>query len=90
LLADHQTTGGYPKIATIVSADLPVVGRRRPGDRLRFVGVTVETAEALCRDAERQLAELVTALDPVTERQGIDLGSLYGDNLISGVVTGLE
>ncbi len=90
LLADHQTTGGYPKIATVVSADLPVVGRRRPGDRLRFVGVTVETAEALCRDAERQLAELVTALDPVTERQGIDLGSLYGDNLISGVVTGLE
>jgi hypothetical protein len=52
--------------------------------------VTVEAAEALCRDAERQLAELVTALDPVTERQGIDLGSLYGDNLISGVVTGLE
>jgi allophanate hydrolase len=90
LLADHQTTGGYPKIATVVSADLPVVGRRRPGDRMRFVGVTVETAEALCRDAERQFAELVTALDPVTERQGIDLGSLYGDNLISGVVTGLE
>jgi len=90
LLADHQTTGGYPKIATVVSADLPVLGRRRPGDRLRFVAVTVEAAEALCRDAERQLAELVTALDPVTERQGIDLGSLYGDNLISGVVTGLE
>ena len=90
LLADHQTTGGYPKIATVVSADLPVLGRRRPGDRLRFVAVTVEAAEALCRDAERQLAELVTALDPVTERQGIDLGSLYGNNLISGVVTGLE
>jgi len=90
LLADHQTTGGYPKIATVVSADLPVVGRRRPGDALRFVAITVETAEALCRDAERRLVELVTALDPVTERQGIDLGSLYGDNLISGVVTGLE
>ena len=90
LLADHQTTGGYPKIATVVSADLPVLGRRRPGDRLRFVAVTVEAAEALCRDAERQLAELITALDPVTERKGADLGSLYGDNLISGVVTGLE
>ena len=36
LLADHQTTGGYPKIATVISADLPVVGRRRPGDPIRF------------------------------------------------------
>jgi allophanate hydrolase len=53
LLADHQTTGGYPKIATVVSADLPVVGRRRPGDTLRFTAVTVEAAEELCRDAER-------------------------------------
>ena len=90
LLADHQTTGGYPKIATVVSADLPVVGRRRPGDALRFVAVTVEAAEALCRDAERRLAELIARLEPVADRAGIDLGSLYGDNLISGVVTGVE
>jgi biotin-dependent carboxylase-like uncharacterized protein len=90
LLADHQTTGGYPKIATVVSADLPVVGRRRPGDALRFVAVNVETAEALCRDAERQFVELVTALEPVSQRSGINLSSLYGGNLISGVVTGYE
>jgi UPF0271 protein len=90
LLGDHQTTGGYPKIATVVSADLPVVGRRRPGDALRFVAVAVEVAEALCRDAERRLAELIARLEPVADRAGIDLGSLYGDNLISGVVTGVE
>jgi biotin-dependent carboxylase-like uncharacterized protein len=90
LLADHQTTGGYPKIATVVSADLPVVGRRRPGDALRFVAITVETAEALCRDAERRLVELVAALEAVPQRNGIDLGSLYGGNLISGVVSGFE
>jgi 5-oxoprolinase (ATP-hydrolysing) subunit C len=47
LLADYQTTGGYPKIATVVSADLPAVGRRRPGDALRFAAVTVEAAEEL-------------------------------------------
>ncbi len=90
LLADHQTTGGYPKIATVVSADLSVVGRRRPGDALRFVAVNAETAEALCRDAERQFVELVTALEPVRQRNGINLSSLYGGNLISGVVTGYE
>jgi len=90
LLADHQTTGGYPKIATVVSADLPVVGRRRPGDALRFAAVTIEAAEELCRAAERQLAQLVAGLEPVTDREGVDVGSLYGGNLISGVVTGLE
>jgi len=90
LLADHQTTGGYPKIATVVSADLPIVGRRRPGDAVRFVAVTVEAAEELCRAAERQFAELAAGLEPVPPRAAINVGSLYGDNLISGVVSGLE
>lgn len=90
LLADHQTTGGYPKIATAVSADLPVIGRRRPGDPVRFAAVTVETAEALCRDEARRLAELVAALEPVPERSRVDLASLYGENLVSGVVSAVE
>ena len=90
LLADHQTTGGYPKIATVISADLPVVGRRRPSDTLRFAAVTVETAEALCRDAERRLTEMLTRLEPVPDRAGIDIESLYDGNLISGVVSGLD
>jgi allophanate hydrolase len=90
LLADHQTTGGYPKIATVISADLPAVGRRRPGDTLRFAAVTVETAEALCRDAERRLIGMLTRLELVTARAGIDLRSLYDANLISGVISGLD
>ena len=90
LLADHQTTGGYPKIATVISADLPIVGRRRPGNTLRFAAVTVETGEALCRDAECRLTEMVARLEPVPDRPAIDLGSLYDGNLISGVVSGLD
>ena len=90
LLADHQTTGGYPKIATVISADLPVVGRRRPGDRLRFAAVTVEIAEELCRAAECHLAELAAKLEPIPDHPAIDLGSLYDGNLISGVVSGVE
>jgi biotin-dependent carboxylase-like uncharacterized protein len=90
LLADHQTTGGYPKIATVISADLPVVGRRRPGDLMRFAVVTVEEAEALCRAEERRFAELVAALEPVPSRNGVDLASLYAGNLISGVVSGVD
>ena len=90
LLADHQTTGGYPKIATVISADLPVVGQRRPGDTLRFIAIGVEGAEELCRAEERRLADLVNALESVTQRPRIDLGSLYDGNLISGVVSGLD
>ena len=90
LLADHQTTGGYPKIATVVSADLPVVGRRRPGDRLRFAAVDVAAAERLARDAEREIAALIASFEPVADGAGIDLARLYAGNLISGVVSARE
>ena len=89
LLADHQTTGGYPKIATVISADLPVVGRRRSGDAIRFVAVSIETAEGLYREQERWVAELIAGLEPLP-RNRLDLTSLYGNNLISGVTTGIE
>ena len=90
LLADHQTTGGYPKIATVISTDLPVVGRRRRGDALCFVAVTIEAAEELGRAEERRLAEFVAALEPVPASHTVDVASLYRGNLISGVVSGLE
>ena len=90
LLADHQTTGGYPKIATVISADLPVVGRRRPGDTIRFVPVPVAEAEQLTRDQEHRLAALIASIEPVTGDGNIDLATLYAGNLISGVVTATE
>jgi len=90
LLADHQTTGGYPKIATVISADLPVVGRRHPGDAIRFAAVSIDEAEQLARDEERHLAALVASFEAVTTGGGIDLASLYAGNLISGVVTATE
>ena len=52
LMVDHQTTGGYPKIATVISADIPVVGRRKPGRPIRFVAVDVTEAESLRREQE--------------------------------------
>jgi biotin-dependent carboxylase-like uncharacterized protein len=90
LLADHPTPGGYPKIATVVSADLPVVGRRRPGDRLAFRAVAIEEAEALSRQARKSLDALLRSLEPLSARTPIDLDSLYGENLISGVVSGRD
>jgi biotin-dependent carboxylase-like uncharacterized protein len=90
LLADHQTTGGYPKIATVISADLPRLARCRPGDPLRFVSVELEAAEEMCREAEREFARLIAALEPAPSEIELNIGSLYGENLISGVITGFE
>ncbi|MTH33657.1 allophanate hydrolase [Paracoccus limosus] len=51
LLADHQTTGGYPKIATVLDCDLDGFVQLRPGDALGFRAVTPEQAVALARTA---------------------------------------
>jgi allophanate hydrolase len=88
LLADHQTTGGYPKIATVISADLSAVGRRRPGDKLRFEAVSVAEAEQLARDEEQRLTQLIASFEAVGG--GIDAETLYAGNLISGVVSATE
>ena len=44
LHVDHQTTGGYPVIATVISADLPLLAQARPGDTVRFRPVDPEEA----------------------------------------------
>jgi allophanate hydrolase len=62
LMADHQTTGGYPKIATVVSADLPLVARRRPGRTIRFAAIEVEEAERLRAAQETALTRELNAL----------------------------
>jgi allophanate hydrolase len=49
LMADHQTTGGYPVIATVIGADVPLIAQRAPGDRIAFEIVEIETAERAWR-----------------------------------------
>ncbi len=88
LLNDRQTAGGYAKIATVISADLPRAGRLRPGDRLSFRAVAVEEAEALRRRQEEAVAGWIRGIRPVRPAGGIDLEALYGGNLVSGVVDG--
>ena len=49
MLADHQTTGGYAKIATVISADLPSLAQLRPGQRVCFTFVTPSRAVQAAR-----------------------------------------
>lgn len=45
MLSDRQTTGGYTKIATVISADFRILGQLKAGDRVRFQKVSVSTAQ---------------------------------------------
>jgi biotin-dependent carboxylase-like uncharacterized protein len=49
LMADHQTAGGYPVVATVVSASLPIAAQLLPGDELRLADITVERAQKMRR-----------------------------------------
>jgi biotin-dependent carboxylase-like uncharacterized protein len=62
LLADHQTTGGYPKIATVISADLDGFAQLRPQDTVRFHAISPDAAVALVRQRHRRHAEYLGRL----------------------------
>jgi antagonist of KipI len=52
LFIDHQTTGGYPKIANVIAADFHGLGQLRPGDAVAFVEVSLEAAHELLMEQE--------------------------------------
>ena len=56
LFVEQQTTGGYPKIANVISADFHSLGQLRPRDEVRFERVDWETARSLLREQEELLA----------------------------------
>lgn len=85
LMADAQTTGGYPKIATVISADLPVLGVRSAGRQVRFQLVSREEAIEIRRAEHQKLLNAIGDLRPVSEAGGLDLDALYSQNLIDGV-----
>lgn len=58
LMADRQTTGGYPTIAQVTAADLPMVAQLKPGDEIHFEMVTLDQAHAALR-AQRDKLEAV-------------------------------
>jgi biotin-dependent carboxylase-like uncharacterized protein len=61
LLVDRQTTGGYTKIATVISVDIARLGQSRPGHRVRFRRVTLDEAHAAVREERTRLDAAVAA-----------------------------
>lgn len=58
LMADHQTTGGYAKIATVISTDLPLLAQVRPKDKIVFEKITAKKAEKLVREEKEYFDNL--------------------------------
>ena len=86
LLADRQTIGGYPKIATVISADLPALARLPIGAKLSFEPVTMDDAVAARRRLLAEIGSISGKIVPLT-RAGMDT-RLRDVNLISGIVDG--
>lgn len=53
LLSDRQTTGGYPKIATVASVDIPKLVQRKTDHKIRFTAISVQEAQKLYREEEK-------------------------------------
>ncbi len=87
LMADRQTTGGYPKIATVISADLRRLAQRRPGDVVRFEPVDLGVAREAAFQQARQLAQLPDRVRPLA---GIESDRLISANLAGEAIDALR
>lgn len=84
LLADHQTTGGYPKIATIISVDQDIMAQKRVADVVRFIETDVGDAIAIARQRHLQIDMMK---EEILGNRASFIHKLWSSNLISGVVS---
>lgn len=66
MMADRQTTGGYAKIATVITQDISLLAQCPPGVKLRFVQCDVETAQALRIAGRRNIEALIRRFQHMT------------------------
>ncbi len=90
LRADRQTVGGYPRIAHVISADIPAAGRLRPGDAIRFAAVGMAEAVAARASLEQAITQFGVRIDDRGGIPEIDDAALMAENLVSGVFVGDE
>lgn len=69
MLADRQTTGGYTKIATVISPDLWKIAQAKPEDSIKFKAIPVEEAQKAYIDYRKSLLALPRLLLPGSRRQ---------------------
>ena len=61
LMADHQTAGGYPRVAHVITAHLSMLAQMRPGEKINFNMTDIKTAEELLIKQQQHLLQLQNA-----------------------------
>jgi allophanate hydrolase len=87
LLAECQTIGGYPRIASVIPADLPKIAQAAPGTEMRFELLTLEEADATALSYKAMLKHLTSMCAPMI-RDPHDIADLLRYQLISGATPG--
>jgi biotin-dependent carboxylase-like uncharacterized protein len=89
LLTECQTMGGYPRIGTVIGADLPRIAQLPLGGRVQFTLISVEEADRLFRTPAQMIAEAKTRVAPLV-RDPHEISDLLGYQLIGGVTSGQD
>lgn len=88
LMRDRGTTGGYPKIATVIRPDLGLLAQRRAGQTIRFAAISIEDAQV----EARRFAEMLQSLPARLQRaqSGPNLDALHDANLAGHAVNAID
>jgi biotin-dependent carboxylase-like uncharacterized protein len=88
LMRDRGTTGGYPKIATVIGPDLGLLAQRRAGEHVRFTEIGIEEAQ----EEARRFAEVIKSLPNRLQafQSGPNLEALHGANLAGHAVSAFD
>ena len=89
LMAECQTTGGYPRIGTVLPCDLPRVAQAPAGTSLRFAFVTLEEGAAIQARANSDLAKLPAAATPLV-RDPSTMQDLLSYQLVDGAISAMH
>ncbi len=79
LMADRGTTGGYTKIATVITVDIPILAQTLPGNAVTFHAVTVEEAHRLLREKEEAIAQFRAHVELASQAQESAIRVLVDD-----------
>ena len=78
MMADRQTTGGYPKLGCVITADLPLLAQLKAGDKVRFRPVSAAAAQAEYRRQQQALAKLEKRFAvPVEPQEALPLSGRF-------------
>ncbi|MCG6207173.1 biotin-dependent carboxyltransferase family protein [Rhodopseudomonas sp. HC1] len=89
LMSDRGTSGGYPKIATVITADLGRMAQRQPGQLFRFAAVSMDEAQSAYRAMAQQIRALPDRLQDARYAT-LDLDALATANVAGAAVDALD